>query len=153
MSQQILPSPLTYCTSWSGGKDACFSHLKAFQEGGEPACILSMLKDEGEQTGAHGLHRTVLEAQAECLGLPIIFGRAGFNDYEKQLNKAVDKAINQFEIKVDKIKAQGVCPTGEDGEFHTLVLDAPCFNHRLKVRDTEICEDQRGYLQLKVMPY
>ena len=49
------------------------------------------------------------------------------------------------------IKKQGVCPTGEDGEFHTLVLNGPHFRFPLQVDVKGIREDEWGYRQLDIV--
>lgn len=48
------------------------------------------------------------------------------------------------------IQKQGVCPTGEDGEFHTLVLNAPHFYQRLEITTGEVIDDEWGYSQLTI---
>lgn len=189
---------LSFCTSWSGGKDACFAFGKMIQQRHKPTCLLTMLKEDGLQSASHGLTREVLASQAACMGVPIVFGQAGFSEYEKGLKQALSRAAREYgaefiaygdidlqahkdwyekiladsEIKpcfplwhynrsqlltdmfaegietmivsikrdklsddylgkiltpelADKIQQLGICPTGEDGEFHTLVLNAP----------------------------
>ena len=41
----------------------------------------------------------------------------------------------------------GVDPCGEDGEFHTLVVEAPCFEGVLKLQLTEIDKQSRFHYQ------
>ena len=215
----------SFCTSWSGGKDACFAFEKMVQHGHQPACLLTMLKEDGEQSSSHGLSREVLAAQAKCLGIPIVFGQAGFGEYEAGLKQALNQAVSEYgadviaygdidlqghkdwyekilagfgvepcfpiwhyereqlledmfaegietmivSVKKDtlsddylgkiltpvlaiKIQQQGICPTGEDGEFHTLVLNAPWFNSKLAIRAGDIFEDKYGHRMLGIMP-
>ena len=210
-----------FCISWSGGKDACFALWQAMGQGLTPACLLTMLKASQERTSAHGLRREVLEAQARCIGLPIVFGHAE-PDYEHGLKTAFHQARKSFDshhllfgdidlqahrdwyeevltditlgfplwhyprsalltdlfaagfetmivsVKGDKldrrllgkvltrdiaaqIARQGVCPTGEDGEFHTLVINAPHFQHRLEVDVVGTIADEWGYTQLDLV--
>ena len=216
---------VSFCTSWSGGKDACFAYGKMMQQGHKPACLLTMLKGGGEHSGSHGLSREMLAAQAKCLGVPIVFGQAGFGEYEAGLKLALNQAVNEYgadvvaygdidlqahkdwyekilkdsgikpcfpiwhykreqlledmfaegvetmivSVKKDKalddylgktltpalaskIQQLGICPTGEDGEFHTLVLNAPWFQSRLAIRAGEVSEDEWGHRMLNVMP-
>ena len=42
-----------------------------------------------------------------------------------------------------KALPEGVDPCGEDGEFHTLVTHAPCFNGYLEINKTEIVKGER----------
>ncbi|WP_419834460.1 diphthine--ammonia ligase [Endozoicomonas atrinae] len=218
-----ITSENNFCTSWSGGKDACFALWQSIQKGFTPTCLLTMLKGDKDQTSAHGLTREVLEAQAACMQLPIIFGKASVGEYEAGLKATLqdvqktfktfqlafgdidlqahrdwyekiltgtgvspafplwhydrqqlleDMFANGFEtmivsLKADKldrnllgkvltpdiadtIQKQGICPTGEDGEFHTLVVNAPHFYQRLDIETGEVIEDEWGYSQLTI---
>ncbi len=218
-------SGTNFCTSWSGGKDACFALWLAMRQGLTPTCLLTMLQADQQRTTAHGLRQEVLAAQAQCLGLPIIFGRAGFGNYESGLKIALQQVRESFatqqllfgdidlqahrewyetilvdtgitpdfplwhypraelltdmlavgfttmivSLQADKldrrllgkiltadiaaeIASQGVCPTGEDGEFHTLVINAPHFRHTLAVDIADIIDDEWGYTQLDMVP-
>ena len=50
----------------------------------------------------------------------------------------------------DEIAASGICPSGEDGEFHSLVLDAPCFRSSLQVQTGKVYQDDSGYVFLSL---
>lgn len=44
----------------------------------------------------------------------------------------------QIDIElIDELKEKGVCPCGENGEFHTLVVDGPIFNKRIEIQEAE----------------
>lgn len=212
-----------FCTSWSGGKDACFALWQAMNQGFVPTCLLAMCK--GDRSSAHGLRRELLEAQAHCLGLPIILGQAEGGGYEIGLKASLRQTVEFFDTKhllfgdidlqahrdwyeniladsgitpgfplwhypretllkdilavgietmivslktnvldhrllgkiltadlAHEIASQGVCPTGEDGEFHTLVLNAPNFRYRLGVDIVGTIDDEWGYTQLDLTP-
>lgn len=38
---------------------------------------------------------------------------------------------------VEKIKATGSDPCGENGEYHTFVVDGPIFNHRIEIKQED----------------
>ncbi|HNX81275.1 MAG TPA: diphthine--ammonia ligase [Candidatus Omnitrophota bacterium] len=38
---------------------------------------------------------------------------------------------------IDELKKKGICPCGEKGEFHTLVVDGPCFKKPLEIVEAE----------------
>lgn len=38
---------------------------------------------------------------------------------------------------VDELKAKNICPCGENGEFHTLVVDGPIFKRRIEILESE----------------
>jgi len=71
-----------YFCSWSGGKDSCLALRWAIGQWGPPACLFTMLAEDGEHSRSHGLTPEVLRAQAEALGVPIDFGAATWGDYE-----------------------------------------------------------------------
>lgn len=39
---------------------------------------------------------------------------------------------------IAEFRRRGVCPCGEHGEFHTLVVDGPVFSGRIKITETEV---------------
>ena len=47
------------------------------------------------------------------------------------LGRCVDKNL------VEELKKRGICPCGEKGEFHTLVVDGPIFKRPIKIIETE----------------
>jgi uncharacterized protein (TIGR00290 family) len=71
-----------YACSWSGGKDACLALHRAIRQWGPPAALVNVLSEDGEHSHSHGLPRRVLEAQADAVGAPIVFGRASWVQYE-----------------------------------------------------------------------
>jgi len=85
--------------SWSGGKDSCLALYRAIKEGGRPRLLLTMLTEGGERSRSHGLHITVIENQAEALGIPLITRSATWNDYEREFISAL------CELKKDGIES------------------------------------------------
>jgi uncharacterized protein (TIGR00290 family) len=198
------PSGTPVFCSWSGGKDSALALHETAAAGARPALLLSMLTDDGERSRAHGLHRTVLEAQADALGLPIRFGAATWQGYEAAFRELLAEAVRGGvttgvfgDIDLDEHRAwvervcsvEGVTPllplwqrgrravvdrlirlgfravivavqeqigpdilgrvldaelvaemeeagidvAGEQGEFHTLVVDGPGFRRPLEI--------------------
>lgn len=189
--------------SWSGGKDSCFALMQMNQK---PTVLINALNEDGIISRSHGLHTSILQAQAKELNVPIHFIAATWAEYTEkyiaklqnlttqyQLNDAVfgdidiqihreweekvcqaaeinchlplwqqdrkklvvkmidseivamivscndllgqdflGKTINYQTIK--ELEAIGVDVCGENGEFHTLVLDCPLFNKPLVVK-------------------
>jgi uncharacterized protein (TIGR00290 family) len=225
-SQATLPDEGSPCvTSWSGGKDGFFARWLSSQKQAKPVCLLTMLKDNNEFTSAHGLHRDMLSAQAECLNTPIIFGSAGFGEYEQGLKKALLQVQEHYKITdmvfgdidldahkdwydrilqnssvstryplwhydrkqllkdmfaagmetmivsvknesldqsflgqiltsalANKIESKGICPTGEEGDFHSFVVNGPGFHTSLSVEKTDIWQDGWGYSVMGLKP-
>ena len=79
----------SFFCSWSGGKDSCLALYHALQEGGRPRFLLTMLTEGGERSRSHGLHITIIEKQAEALGIPLITRSATWNDYEREFISAL----------------------------------------------------------------
>jgi uncharacterized protein (TIGR00290 family) len=47
------------------------------------------------------------------------------------IGRLVDKPL------IGELKKKGVCPCGENGEFHTFVFDGPIFKKKIKVLEGE----------------
>ncbi|MET4694542.1 diphthine--ammonia ligase [Endozoicomonas lisbonensis] len=212
-----------FITSWSGGKDACYALHLAQQSGASPVALFTMLSEDGEHTSAHGLSRSVLQAQANAMGLPILFRSSGWGEYERHLKSVIAESQSQFQantvvfgdidleshkvwfervtseagiqaafplwlksrealladmlssnirtiivsIQSERlpdhllgqimtpqlardIKNLGICPSGEDGEFHTLVVDAPLFSKPMNISTGTTQSIAHGYTALEV---
>lgn len=82
--------------SWSGGKDCAFALWQLMQN--KDFEVVSLHTTFGEETtrvGLHGIHESLIEAQAKMIGLPldkIYFPVSGDNiAYEKAMNAFFDK--------------------------------------------------------------
>ena len=199
------PKNTTFFSSWSGGKDACLALHRACMAGAQPACLLTMLREDGIRSRSHGLRRDVIAAQAATLGIPLftkcatwagyeaafidalhkirkkgitsgVFGdidfpphleweekvcaQAGLIPYlplwqdarpallhefialgykalivrvnENKLNRKFLGRIIDLEI-VGEFQKIGIDPCGENGEYHTIVVDGPIFFRPLPV--------------------
>ena len=62
----------------------------------------------------------------------------------RKLDATVLQEINKLE------EAQKLHPSGELGEYHTLVLDCPLYKRRINILDSEIVwENSKGYVVIK----
>lgn len=210
-----------FVCSWSGGKESCLSLYHAVQEGGRPSCLLTMLRKNGRRTHSHGLEKSVLAAQAECLGVPLVTPTASWSDYESVfVQTLVDFKVSGMEacvfgdiaVDVHREWAKWVCeqarmaaalplwnrprteilaelttlgfkamivairngalkrdclgeilgreliaellsheidPTGEQGEYHTVVTDGPLFHRPLRLSKNRVVL-RSGYAFLDV---
>jgi uncharacterized protein (TIGR00290 family) len=68
--------------SWSGGKDSCLALWRTLGAGARLDCLLTMFTEDGERSRSHGLARSVLDAQAEAIGAPLLARAATWDDYE-----------------------------------------------------------------------
>jgi len=210
-----------FFTSWSGGKDSCLALHRACAAGAKPACLLTIIGEDGIRSKSHGLRREVLEAQASAMGIPLLMRCATWEGYESVFVDALheirkqgvetgvfgdidfpphleweekvcakagltaylplwkctrETLLNEFlslgyktlivtvnEKKLDRkflgrmvdreminefIKI-GIDPCGENGEYHTLVVDGPVFSRPLLIETGSITE-HAGYCSLDV---
>lgn len=86
-----------YFVSWSGGKDSCLALHRATQDFGKPNFLLNMLTEDVERSRSHGLKKQILQAQADLLGIPILFYAASWNEYE-----------NTFIVALKTLKNEGI---------------------------------------------
>jgi diphthine-ammonia ligase len=100
---------LPFFCSWSGGKDSCLALYHAIRREGDPRCLLTMMAEDGRASRSHALPRSLLEAQARRLNLPIVFGSASWESYE---------AV--FSAALRTFKAEGI----ERGVFGDIDIDA-----------------------------
>lgn len=70
-----------FVASFSGGKDSSLALYKAMQEG-TAIGIIVMMEETGERSRSHSLIPSVLQAQAESIGLPLYMGAASWESYE-----------------------------------------------------------------------
>lgn len=76
------PAGPRFVCSWSGGKDSCLALYHAMRGGHRPALLFTMMTETGERSRSHGLPRSLLETQAQRLGVPIVFASASWPRYE-----------------------------------------------------------------------
>ena len=196
---------MNFVTSWSGGKDSCYAMMQAIQQGFVPKVLLNMMNENGKVSRSHGLPLSILNQQAQKMGLPLEGIPATWGDYEAKfiavlktlkakydLEAAVfgDIDLQQHKDWEDKVCAvaslkailplwqqdrivlvnqmlengivtmivscntmmgeqylgkiltkelaqelheKGIDPGGENGEFHTLVLNCPLFSGAIEL--------------------
>lgn len=78
--------------SWSGGKETSLAFYKAIQdESLKVKYLLNMVSENGRRSRSHGLDSTLLRAQSDALGIPIIQRKTAWGRYEKVFKKAVSE--------------------------------------------------------------
>jgi uncharacterized protein (TIGR00290 family) len=58
--------------SWSGGKDSCMALYEIQKSNGYETALLTTVTEDYDRISMHGVRRTLLEKQAESLGLRLI---------------------------------------------------------------------------------
>jgi uncharacterized protein (TIGR00290 family) len=107
--------------SWSGGKDSALALHEAIRGGAEPRMLVTMLTEGGVRSRSHGLHRSVLEAQSDAIGVPIEFVGATWANYERGFTELVRAAVDagastgvfgDLDIDGHREWVEGVCERG-----------------------------------------
>ncbi|MDI5951155.1 diphthine--ammonia ligase [Flavobacterium sp. LB2P84] len=196
---------MNFVTSWSGGKDSCYAMMQAIQQGFVPKVLLNMMNENGKVSRSHGLPLSILNQQAQKMGLPLEGIPATWGDYEAKfiavlkmlkakydLGTAVfgdidlqphkdweDKVCAAASLKAilplwqqdrivlvnqmlengivtmivscnttmgesylgkiltkelaQELHEKGIDPCGENGEFHTLVINCPLFSGAIEL--------------------
>ncbi|MDP2938857.1 MAG: diphthine--ammonia ligase [Candidatus Omnitrophota bacterium] len=66
------------------------------------------------------------------LGFKAIIVSCQADKFDKDfVGKEVDKDL------INELKSRNICPCGENGEFHTFVIDGPIFKRRIKIVESE----------------
>ncbi|MFA4836426.1 MAG: diphthine--ammonia ligase [Dehalococcoidia bacterium] len=75
--------------SWSGGKDCTLATYKAMAQGHSVLYLLNFIADDGERSVSHGIKASVLVAQSEAIGIPLIQMKTAWGEYENNFKKVV----------------------------------------------------------------
>lgn len=92
--------------SWSGGKDSSLALAELLaQDAGSVAALLTTVTSEYDRISVHGVRRTLLQRQAEAVGLPleeVVIPAACSNDIYEQ---AFGAALTRLERSVSDARA------------------------------------------------
>lgn len=76
--------------SWSGGKETSLACYKAMQDKNLGVkYLLNIVSEDGKRSRSHGLDSSLLRAQADVMGIPIIQKRTTWEGYEGIFKEAV----------------------------------------------------------------
>ena len=78
-------------TSWSGGKDSCFSCYKAIQTGMDVRFLMNMMDESGTWSFVHRFPLTVLQQQSEALEIPLLHRLTGQDPYAVVFTRAIEE--------------------------------------------------------------
>ena len=78
--------------SWSGGKDSCLALWRARQSGVRIERLVTALDESGQRARSHGVPPVLLQAQADALGVPLVFYSASWQQYEEKFVAALRDA-------------------------------------------------------------
>jgi uncharacterized protein (TIGR00290 family) len=118
--------------SWSSGKDSTLALAEARRDPGlDVVGLLTTVNEDADRVAMHAVRRTLLEAQAETLGLPlhvVSIPQACRNEtYEQRMSAAIDAAVadgvsrmvfgDLFLADVRSYREQMMAPTGIEPVF------------------------------------
>lgn len=210
--------------SWSGGKDGCLACYKVMQGDYKISYLLNTISKEYKRVRFHGLKGTIIQAQSQALGIPLLQKKTTGESYEQEFKDIIrtvilegikgvvfgdiflhmrewaDKVCADLKIQsieplcgrsseeilldfidsgfeaivvatqanlldekwlgrkldrsflkdIKKLKNIDVC--GENGEYHTLVIDGPIFKKRIDISKSEKVL-RGGYRFLDIQEY
>lgn len=85
--------------SWSGGKDSTFALMQAMKGGAQPQVLMTMMHEEGAVSRSHGISKSLLQAQAEALGLPWVGIPATWGTYEVNFIDRLQTLKEQYQLE------------------------------------------------------
>ena len=106
--------------SWSGGKDAYLAFARAVAAGGRPEALVCMLHEDGRVSRGHGLPISLLQAQADALGVPLVTRATTWDEYEATyvsvLHELRDGGVEagvfgDIDLQAHRDWVEGVCET------------------------------------------
>jgi uncharacterized protein (TIGR00290 family) len=68
--------------SWSGGKDSALALHLARESGVEIVALFTMLEETGARSRSHAVPLSVMQAQADAMGVRLVTACASWRDYE-----------------------------------------------------------------------
>ncbi len=85
--------------AWSSGKDSAWTLHVLRQRGNEPAALLTTLNQAAGRVAMHGVRESVLDAQAESIGLPVwkvpLPWPCTNTDYESRMDEVCRRAVSE----------------------------------------------------------
>src|SRR3989344_5770163 len=81
--------------SWSGGKDSCFACYKAMQAGYTISYLANTVSKEYKRVRFHGLKDTLIQKQAQALGIPLLQKETSAENYEKEFKDNIEQVISE----------------------------------------------------------
>lgn len=80
---------MSYASSWSGGKDACFACYKAISAGYDVSCLVNFISDDFRRVRFHGTEANLIGLQAEAAGLELVQRETAGERYEEQFKETL----------------------------------------------------------------
>jgi uncharacterized protein (TIGR00290 family) len=85
--------------SWSGGKDSCYALGMRLKEGAMLKALVNMMNENGKISRSHGLPLSVLQQQADAIGVPLLTTATSWNEYEKHFVSTINSIVDQYGVE------------------------------------------------------
>ncbi len=103
--------------TWSGGKDSCFATYLAIQQGYTISYLANTISVEYQRVGLHGVQDTLIQEQADAVGIPLLQKAVEGVRYEQEFTtllaekKREVKGIVFGDIFLDECRTrnEGIC--------------------------------------------
>ena len=82
-----------FISSWSGGKDSCFACYKALRSGVKVTHLINFISKEYQRVSFHGIKKSLIQAQAELAGIPLLQKETTPGNYETEFKEAVGSLL------------------------------------------------------------
>ncbi|HZU13654.1 MAG TPA: diphthine--ammonia ligase [Chloroflexota bacterium] len=80
-----------YALSFSGGKDSTLALHRAVRQGLDVACLFTIYEGSSERVRFHGVRPSLIQAQADAVGIPLVLDHTHPDDYDVTLARVLDR--------------------------------------------------------------
>ena len=87
--------PVSYVSSWSGGKDACLACFEVMCDGYAVSHLMNFVSEGDRRVRSHGTGAEMIRLQAEAVDIPLLQRETTWDTYEKVLKDVVRSVIPQ----------------------------------------------------------
>lgn len=86
-------------SSWSAGKDSCYALMLSIEKGCIPTVLLNIMNENGKVSRSHGIPLSILNEQADKIGVPLKAVPATWKEYEVKYIAALEDLKNNFLVE------------------------------------------------------
>ncbi|MBS7629627.1 diphthine--ammonia ligase, partial [Candidatus Bathyarchaeota archaeon] len=84
---------MNVAASWSGGKDSCLACYKAMLEGHNVLFLVNFISEGYGRVSFHGTPASLINEQADALGIRLVQRPTGQGGYEEQFKRVVKELV------------------------------------------------------------
>jgi len=104
--------------SWSGGKDSCLALWRTIRSGSKVDYLLNTVRKESGRVAFHGVRASLVQAQADALGVHLIQKEVGDEDYREVFLSGLEElreagvrrmVFGDMDVQQNREWCEGVC--------------------------------------------